>query len=665
MLNGEAFKGEGVPVEKSEIQEWQLSERLGFDVTTIVPYSSSSTFGGVGATSVLLWGKNGLAVVTNQNASNNTLNGSPSVGGVHRLIKKTIILGEKTYVDHPRLEVIQAKWLPNTFSTHPKTVAVLNSDNFFRFYQVDNTKESKAISCGSVSVEPNSSASIPFVTRSGRFAADVEDESVVDFDIGPCLPKSKYCTLFVLKESGCISYVLVRFVGKNTTFFSEAHGSIPTLGYDSEDRIANSIIVSKQFPVFVAIGFSGGVITHSIVLPEFEDSFSSNGKIDEGQNIEEKFIYDGLNLVVKERLDLDFLANSNSTHNQLKLVADPLHSHRYACIHDIGLHIVTSHFYPEVVKFFQSDDDEDFPEVTKCTYQLLLRWKLGDEAKPQRDLMALTFSERKPQRLLCVLQDLRTVIFELPDPSFVASLATFSGQGGGSNAQELLRPTGQTNMFARGSNIVGTCEALIKKSTVEPYLCSKEEIPIRELEEYVMQTIQMKTERLGGVEDGMQYLMKTVQTMQDKCKKMEELISNLSNIRGDLQSTAESFAERYEECVEQDELHVKRLEWILTKYHHASPVVTDKEKEWTKILEAIKEDLPDLRSAVEILKERMEDQNCSTPQVQDTLTQNQLRQIKEELKSQSESLNALSYSLKQISEHMYYPALMSVRPQPN
>ncbi len=334
---GEIFQGENVNVslDSSDIQEWQLSQRLGFEVTNVVPYSTKNVLGST-ATNVLLWGKNGLAVITSQAATNTLANGSSSSSAsstvlgrkVQCQVKKTVLLGEKTYIDHPKLEVIQAKWLPCTFTTQTQTVVVLNSDNYFRFYQVDNFKGKDAISCGSVCVEPNSVNSIPFINRSGRFAADVEDESVVDFGIGPCLPKSKYYPLFVLRESGCVSYVLVRFVGKNKAFFSEAHSILPVIGYNSEDRTATSIVVSDQFPVFLAIGFTGGVITHSIVIPDFDDSVGDNGKIDLGQNIEEKFIYEGLHMMVRERLDLDFLAATNSNNNTLKLVADPLHSHR-------------------------------------------------------------------------------------------------------------------------------------------------------------------------------------------------------------------------------------------------------------------------------------------------------------------------------------------------
>lgn len=334
---GEVFKEEDSPPEDtSDIQEWQLSQRLGFEVTNIVPFpAAGGSFGGVGASSVLLWGKNGLAVVTNQNVSTNfVLNGSSSSSSgnteVQRMIKKTILIGEKTYIDHPNLSVIQAKWLPCTFNTNSKTVVVLNSDNYFRFYQVENIQGKEAVSCGSVSIEANSTTAIPFINRTGRFAADVEDESAADFDVGPCLPKSKYYPLFVLRESGLVSYVLIRFVGKNPVPFSEVHDVIQTVGYVSEDRTATSLIVSKEFPMFVAIGFTGGVITHSLLLPDFDDSINDNGKIDQGQNMEEKFLYDGFHLIVKERLDLDFLANS--THNHLKLILDPLHSHRYASI---------------------------------------------------------------------------------------------------------------------------------------------------------------------------------------------------------------------------------------------------------------------------------------------------------------------------------------------
>lgn len=335
--------------------------------------------------------------------------------------------------------------------------------------------------------------------------------------------------------------------------------------------------------------------------------------------------------------------------------------YRYACIHDVGVHVVTAHFYPEIVKFFENDEEEDFPEDTKCTYQLLLRWRLGDEAKPQRDLMSLAFSHRKPQKLLCVLHDLRALLFELPDPSFEATVSNIStrAQNGSADAES---GAGQDNIFDSSSDVQEICRSLLKRSVVEPYLCSKEDIPIKELEDYVIQTIQVKSERLGGVEDGMQYLLKTVMTMQDKVKKMEELVNRLNGERGDLQRTAENLAERYEECVDLDELHVKRLETILSRYHHATPVVTDKEKEWAKVMESIKEDLPDLRSVVEILKERVEESSSNGSSSYDTLTTTQLKQIKEELKDQSDSLNALSYSLKQISEHMYYPALMSFRP---
>lgn len=335
MNTGELFKGVNAPIGTTDIQEWQLSQRLGFEVTSIQPYSPISVPGGA-ATRVLLWGKNGLAVVTNQN-TNSLSNGSPrttthvgggDMEGIQCLVKKTILLGEKTYIDHPKLEVIQAKWLPNTFATQPPTVAVLNSDNYFRFYQLDNYKVRDAVSCGSVCIEPNSVNAIPFINRSGRFGADVMDESVVDFTIGPCLPKSKYYPLFVLRESGCVSYVLVRFVGKNTTFFSEPHGMIPMQGLDSENRTATSIISSEQFPVFIAIGFTGGEIIHSVLLPDFDESFNDNGKFDHGQNIEERFIYDGLHMMVKEKLELDFLANSSETGSNLKLVSDPLHSHR-------------------------------------------------------------------------------------------------------------------------------------------------------------------------------------------------------------------------------------------------------------------------------------------------------------------------------------------------
>lgn len=332
------------------------------------------------------------------------------------------------------------------------------------------------------------------------------------------------------------------------------------------------------------------------------------------------------------------------------------------------MHVVTAHFYPEVLKFFENDDDdEDFPEVTQCTYQLLLRWRLGDEAKPQRDLLSLAFSHRKPQKLLCVLQDLRALIFELPDPSFEASLSSLATRVQNSSSSNGNSLGGQgiskkDNLFASSSDIKETCENLVRRSAVEAYLCSKEDIPIKELEEYVMQTIEVKSERLGGIDDGMQFLLKTVMAMQDKVKKMEEFINSLNTGRSDLQRKAENLAERYEECVELDELHVKRLEAILSRYHHATPVVTDKEKEWTKIMEAIKDDLPNLRSTVEILMERMQEKNVIGPANHETLTNTQLKQIKEELKNQSESLNSLSYSLKQISEHMYYPALMSIRP---
>ena len=595
-------------VSAATYQEWSLSASIPFNVTNINVRKRAQEM-------CLLWGSSGIAVVS-----------FPLKRISLDLVADSVILGERIYVEHPRLTIVQAKWHP---TTNKDIVLVLNNDYYIRSYDLANPHSSFSVICA------GPSSSIPF--NYSQLSAGLS-EPPVDFDFGPYLYDSDQWTVFLLKSSGTLSYLLMKIIESTKRCHWEAEKLISVDGvFEDVFELPTTLSVTNNFPTVVTIGSLCGKLYHSVLIP-------SDTEAHDVMNMEEAMIAGETTLYVKEVLELEPEANLS----YVKLIPDPLCQYRYACVHEAGIHVITMNFVPYMLNLLAGKEEPtEVGTTSTCRYVLCCT----DDSRRKNIFTCSTFSNSIPQKFVTITGSGETLVYDIPKyPLSIMDSTISSPEKGG--------PTSPNTSFALvvpELKALETVTSLLTKDTNQPYLSCTEDLSPEKREQILMDSFRtLEQEYIQKQERAIEFLNVTVSDLLEKVEELSEPLKKLVSLQPVLRGKAEEIAEKYEEQNDAGESFQKRLSKVLVLQQQTLPVMTDAEKVWLRKLELLKEEVGHMKEQVDGLKGKLSGETVGvspsreTKQVRMVLSANELLKIKKEILEHQKDLAELAAAVHQI-----------------
>ncbi|GAB6028592.1 Nucleoporin 88kDa [Chamberlinius hualienensis] len=591
--------------------------------------------------------------------------------GNQKTLCSSVEIGERFFINSPQCDVLEVKWHPGS-PTHSHLL-ILFSNNTLRIY--DSTANAgTSVQVYNLGPSPvfrlNSSAGSSF--------ARVLGDTAVDFDFGrPCLREGKcqkLWPLYVLRGNGDV-YVMWIPEPHLHDMRCELKGPL-SMHPPAEDNYgvdACSLLCLSSEPPVLVIATTYGMIYHCVAL---EDDKQSDNESDDDETVS-NFPSTSVSLYVYESLELD-LSNSprengeddegsdtesvkrNDSITPIRIFKDNSTLTRYYCCHSSGIHTVALPLVAQLQTFAEALTGEDRTDLLStlndqtCIVEHMVCTKplSSSVSTPVIGLVVISGVAFGGTTLLCLLANFELLTIPLV-PTYLESLPRllFSQQSpstSNNSSQVTKEPFDhyiRRILQRRNSNPIYKSEV----SSPEPLLKDCLNLlnkSTRILREEYIQKLDLAHETI----------IERVKVLRELQAQQWDEIGQLDANKDKLTNRAEYLKERYKQLQERQEAIVKRVENVLGGLIKNAPVLSDAEQNMKKELLTIEERFKYLKNAMQKIRAKHDRQSTSVERsifqkprgVSSETNTMELKQIKEFLVEESNSITSLANQLKQI-----------------
>ncbi|GCB79903.1 hypothetical protein scyTo_0016060 [Scyliorhinus torazame] len=486
---------------------------------------------------------------------------------------------------------------------------MLTSDNSIRIYDLKQpqtpVKMFSLTQCEEESIVPT--------TRS--YTASL-GEIAVAFDFGPLTSapgrRSKegdqVYPLYILYENGETFLIYCNLTHNSTGLIGKLLGPLPmhpaaedNYGYD-----ACAILCLPSTPNILVIATQSGMLYHCVVLEgdEEEDQMANESWDLRCESLPSLYVFECV------ELELSLKLSSGDDYEQLQsdfscpiaLHKDPLCPTRYHCTHLAGIHSIGLTWVNELEQFFSTDDEDknalrELAVEQKCLVEHVLCTKPLPCSPPAPIKGFWIISDLSlGATMICITDTFECIIRQLltttrpisppllcsnPDVGCVASpLRNFASNSFEQHIRNILRRNVTNPLLLRAS------EADVPPPPQECLqLLSRATQVFRE--EYILKQALAREE-----------IVRRVKLLDSQKRKQQQDLVQCIRDKKLMREMAEIIADKFEATRDNQEDIMNRMKRVLHNFNSKLPVLSDSEKDMTKELKSIKEQLMDLGNSV-------------------------------------------------------------------
>ncbi|XP_071551048.1 nucleoporin 88 isoform X2 [Panulirus ornatus] len=623
---------------------------------------------------VALVGRRGIAIVELPQRS-----GDPPLydRGRDTITCRVEYVAERFLSCHPKLEVMAAAWHPGSLENNH--IVILASDNYLRIYNLSSNEiPEQAISVGL------SKAGV--ISSSNSICNSTLGQNAVTFDFGPpsepikCSSgnpisngvienlvdqedekRQKYLGLqwpvFILYGSGEVFFTIT-ILSSNRSPVRKLYGPL-SMSPPCDDNYGSdycSLLVLHSCPPVLVIATTAGRLHHCIVIDS--DVEKDGGSL---ETEPQQGVYFSVPTTVKLHvyesieLELSLLPDDEGFTSLLLLHPDPASPTRYWVSHDAGVHGITVPFIEGLIQYTELPDDAAFlSSESPCIVDHLVctRSLTSSGPMPVMGLVANT-----PSHALYVLLASGRIIPVSMPAAFVPQVADSSGTE--------FNPAVSPLRKVHTENFEDHIRSVLHRSLSQPLLASGSDSKVTAGE--YLNLLSRVTSTLR-----MHYMQPQQGARVDIQRRSDILIEQKQRLQGeidDLQTSkrlltekAHELAEKYEEANDKKSQLIDRLERVLSQVMRVLPVLSAGEKNMMKELESMQSHISTFMNQLSEIKvknkwqtsqmEKFQSTEASKTQRVSSVSENQLRALKQALSKEGEKLSGLLERVNQVKQDL-------------
>ncbi|XP_039270837.2 nucleoporin 88-like [Styela clava] len=567
---------------------------------------------------------------------------------------KCFPVAERFFTTCIMVQLRQASWHPG--SPNHSHLVVLLSDNTVRIYDVtaDNQTPTQVHKLGHSNI-----GSSRFSLVSSAFSiSSAIGETAVSFSFAPPVevqekrkkilqarradkdepPTVLLYPIYLLQGDGDV-LLLLTSVTDNRYRKGLMHGPL-TMQPPAEDNYgvdACSILVLHHNPTVIAIATASGKIHHCVALAtnydsddDFTDTQSTASWPASVLSVQSKGLsaeFPAPTLFVYETVEIDLGPKGEedggdfeSENHTVTLHSDPLLYCRYHCCTRVGVHAVVLPWIDKLTEFFEAaDEDKDnLNEIAQdqpCIVEHIVCTKPTPSSAPCL-LKGFTFATNPlfGPSLLCLTADNHCMAVPLltifkptppPLPSYDDDTIVPLTSDNDSSIQ-----TSTMNLMDFQDHI----RSILQRDSSQPILryeaSSRDTVMDSEASRLIGRVTQiLRKEYILKQKIAQDAIMKRARLLAQQKQQQLDDLDKLKQKRSDLTKTAEQLAEKFEDCVDQQEILSERLAMVLKQTQSKVPVLSKAEIEMSKELRNISDRMKHLENRIKQVKTKHDYQN--------------------------------------------------------
>ncbi|XP_069135413.1 nucleoporin 88-like isoform X2 [Argopecten irradians] len=611
---------------------------------------------------VALWGQGGITVLELPKRWGRY---AELEGGKPSITCKSISVACHFFASHKEAGLQQVLWHPGSETdTH---LAFLSSNGVLSVYNIQQPDVPvQVIHLDSGGPEPSQSSScISVATALG--------EKTMGFDFGPPIQLSRRPTFSQSSQSSQSDSVtvwpayVVKGNGDMMVAYTDIHGGSsvklapqgPLLMHPpAEDNYgvdACSVCCLGEAPSVLVIATCEGKLHHCVVLP----SSSEESEVDSDWSASNTGQFVGapdVSLYVYESVELELILTTAESDTEdeftcpIRLLKDAVNPDWYHCSHMAGVHTVILPWLSNLESFCFDDgaDVQELPEHQESMVEHLICTKPLPSSPASPVLgVAVVREASLGTSLLVLTSDIDFVSLPLSTSTkYNPSKATSSSPR---LIQSPLRNLTQEPFHQHIARI------LVRKST-NPILKSAKSASMSSegCFQLLSRTTQVfREEYLQKQGQAQQEIQKRVRILTELKNQQQRDLSALEASRAQLHESAQELAIRYDDCQEEHEVILRRIESVMRRLQARNPVLSEAERGMKKDLETMEEQLDNYRRSLHQLRTKHEYQARQIKKSQETAASNALKnsqvsKIRTVLQQEGEDLSGMLHMINQL-----------------